>query len=757
MAHWGAYRAEGEGAALRLRPFEGDHDPSAIGEGMVEALTHPARITAPMVRRSVLAHGERAGGAGRGAEPFVAVGWEEALALVAGGIGRLRAAHGNAAIYGGSPGWSSAGRFHHAQSQVHRFLNGAGGYTGAISNYSFGAADAVLPHVIGDRHGLTDGFTTWAEIAAHGRLVVAFGGVSGKNAQIQAGGVARHGLRAQVARCRAAGVAFVSVSPAADDTLAEAGAAWVPLRPTTDVALMLGIAHTLLAEDLWDRDFVARCCTGFERFAAYLRGETDGVVKDAAFAAAISGVAAAAIVALARRMAAGRCFIAVAWAVQRAEHGEQPCWMAVTLAAMLGQIGLPGGGFGFGYGSVNGIGTVPRALRWPALPPGRNPVAAAIPVARLTDMLERPGGRYAFNGATYVFPDVRMIYWAGGNPFHHHHDLNRLLRAWRRPELVVVHESWWTATARHADIVLPCATALERNDIAGSTAEPMLAACHKVAEPPPGVWTDYAIFSALAGRLGFGDAFTEGRDEEAWLRHLYAGAVAASGGALPDFETFWRAGVASLPAPPPVTPFAAFRADPAAAPLGTPSGRIEIFSEHVAGFGYAECPGHPAWITPREWLGSPLAARFPLHLLSPQPAARLHSQLDFAAPSQVSRREGREILRMAPADAARRGLAGGEVVRVFNERGACLAVVEVAPALGEGVVQMATGAWYDPLVPGEPSLEIHGNPNVLTSARGTSRLGQASAANSCMVEIERFRGALPPLACHAPPPVVGRW
>ena len=97
-----------------------------------------------------------------------------------------------------------------------------------------------------------------------------------------------------------------------------------------------------------------------------------------------------------------------------------------------------------------------NAVPMPTLPQGRNGVADFIPVARIADMLLNPGGTYRYNGETRTYPDIRLVYWAGGNPFHHHQDLNRLRKAFARLDTLVVHELAWTATARHADIVLPC-------------------------------------------------------------------------------------------------------------------------------------------------------------------------------------------------------------------------------------------------------------------------------------------------------------
>ncbi|MEP9350094.1 molybdopterin-dependent oxidoreductase [Xanthobacter sp. KR7-225] len=758
--HWGIYRAAmADGRAVALDPYEGDPDPSPIAQSMLGALDHPCRIRRPAVRRSFLEHGAGATGARRGAEPFVEVDWPQALDLVAGELDRVRRAHGNCAIFGGSYGWASAGRFHHAQSQVHRFLNTIGGYTRSFSNYSHGAADVIVPHVVGERLGLHVQHTPWRLIAGHAQLIVMFGGAGAKNAQVSSGGIVRHSLRESLRACRQAGAQLVSVSPVGDDTDAEFGAEWMAPRPGTDVALMLGLAHTLAREGLCDTGFLERYTTGFERFRAYLFGEADGVAKTADWAAAITEVPAPDIRALARRMAQKRTFIMMSWSLQRADHGEQPYWMAIVLAAMLGHIGLPGGGYGFGFGSVNGIGNPIHDFTWPSLPQGENPVPDVIPVARVADMLLDPGGSYDFNGRRHTYPDIRLVYWAGGNPFHHHQDLNRLVRAWRRPQAVIVHDSWWNGLARHADIVLPAATQLERNDIACSSRDRMISASHKVAEPAGAARTDFEIFAALAARLGVEDAFTEGRNEEAWLRQLYGVArqrTAAKGLDLPDFDTFWRAGIALLPEAEHSEPtLAAFRRDPAGHALGTPSGRIEIFSETIAGFGYDDCPGHPAWIEPKEWLGAAEAARHPLHLISSQPSTKLHSQYDLGRVAQAGKVNGREPVRLNPADAAARGIGDGDLVRIFNRRGACLAAAVLSADLRPGVVQLATGAWFDPLEPGVAgALEKHGNPNVLTADRGTSRLGQACSAHSCLVEVEPFRQAAPDLTCFDPPAFV---
>jgi biotin/methionine sulfoxide reductase len=421
---------------------------------------------------------------------------------------------------------------------------------------------------------------------------------------------------------------------------------------------------------------------------------------------------------------------------------------------MLGQIGLPGGGFAFGHGSINGVGNPRIEILGPEMPMGANPAKSAIPVARIADMLLNPGGSYEFNGARHAYPDIRLVHWAGGNPFHHHQDLNRLRKAWCKPETIIVHEPWWTPTARLADIVLPATTTLERDDIGGASRDRFVFAMHQAIAPVGASRNDFDIFTELAQRGGYAEAFTECRTPKAWIERIYQRVHEAARECeieLPDFERFWQLGYVEMP--PPERDFVLledFRTDPAAHPLRTPSGRIEIFSETIERFGYADCPPHPAWVAPDEWLGSARANRFPLHLITNQPAHRLHSQMDPGPVSAASKINGRERIRLNTEDAAARGIANGDIVRVYNERGACLAGAEASVDVRPGVAIMATGAWFDAE---DDHLERHGNPNVLTPDIGTSRLAQGSSALSALVQVERYVEAITEVAAFDPPAI----
>ncbi len=751
-AHWGVYEVEYDenGKATRLHPFSKDPDPSPIGLHMLSDEVTRLRVRRPAVRKSWLDKGPGANPEKRGQEAFVEVEWNEALDLVAGELRRVKDKHSNRSIFGGSYGWSSAGRFHHAQSQVHRFLNSVGGYVRHQDSYSLGAARVLMPHIVAPMDELMSMHTPWDVMAEHCKLFVCFGGVPHKNSQINAGGATRHHVKGGLYGMRAKGVRFVNVTPTADDLDTGGAVEWLAIRPNTDTALILALCHTLMAENLHDRDFLARYTVGFEKFAPSLAG------KDAAWAEKITGIPAARIVALAREMAATRTTVSINWSLQRSHHGEQPFWAMITLACMLGQVGLPGGGFAVGYGPVNLMGSAFPKYSGPTLPQGTNAVSDFIPVARFTDMLLNPGGTVPYNGRTLVYPDIRLVYWAGGNPFHHHQDLNRLMVAWRKPETIVFHEQFWTPAARMADIVLPATTSLERDDIGYGSREPYLIAMKKAREPVGEARDDFWIFAELAKRLGQGEAYTEGRDAMAWLKHLYELSRVKSpeaGVAIPPFDAFWLAGMAEAEGKTrePVM-LAAFRADPDKHPLKTPSGRIEIFSEKIASFGYDDCPGHATWMEPIEWLGSKTAERYPLHMLSDQPADKLHSQLDHSPHARATKVNGRQPVTMHPEDATARGIKDGDLLRVYNDRGACLAAARLSDRIRRGVVRLSTGAWFDPADSGSNQpLEKHGNPNALTLDIGASKLSQGCIAQTCLVEIERYDAPAPAVTAHRLP------
>lgn len=752
-SHWGVGVATVDaGRVLAVDAYPGDPAASQINDNIARSLHGDARVLRPAVRKSWLDGTPHA--VDRGRDAFVQVGWDEALDLIARDLTRIRQTHGNRAIFAGSYGWSSAGRFHHAQSQLKRFLNTQGGFVRSEGNYSYNAALGLMPHIVGSFRTHIAQATRWTVIAEHTDIVVMFGGLAARNAQVSDGGVARHRTQDNLAACAAAGVQFINISPLRSDASDVLRAEWMPPRPGTDTALMMGLAHTLLSEGLHDPAFLARYTVGFDRVSAYLTGASDGQPKSADWAATLCGVSAQDIRGLARRMAQGRTMISLAAGVQRTDYGEQPVWMAVTLAAMLGQIGLPGGGYTVGYGVNANVGNVERPFRWGTLPQGDNPVTEFVPVAMISDMLLNPAKPFAYQGQTLRFPDARMVWWAGGNPFHHHQDLNRLHRAFQRPETIIVNEINWTSTARHADIVLPVAAAQERMDFGAGKSDNALVPMPRLVPPAGEARVEFEIYADLAARLGVIEDFTAGKSAATWLAEIWETTRARAAMAqvdLPDWEDFIAGDVIEVPDPSPDQVFLAdFRADPQAHALSTPSGRIELYSQVIAGFGLADCNGHAFWFPPRD-VAAGKAADYPLALLSGQPQTRLHSQLDNGAYSLSHKINGREPVLIHPDDARARDIEPGDTVEIFNQRGRCLAGARITDEISAGCVFLWTGAWFDPDFDAPHARDRHGNPNVLTHDMRTSGLTQSPAAHSALVELHKFDGVLPEIEVHRQP------
>lgn len=515
LAHWGAFTAVVEdGKLIRCEPFASDPAPSAILDSIVPLVYSDKRIRRPAVRRSWLQKRENSDGTLRGKEDFVEVDWDVALDLVVQENQRVRDRYGADGLFAGSYGWSFAGRFHHARSQVRRFYFSGVGAVDQQGNYSWGAAQFFLPYVIGTFQSLTGKVTEWRSVLEHCNIFLAFGGLALKNAQMASGGAGYHSLEPALRQLAEKKIPVINISPMRDDCPAFLGAEWIPIRPNTDVALMLALGYEIQRLGADDTDFLRRYCVGYDALRHYLTGERDGTPKTPEWASAITGIPAERIRRLAQQLIVVRSFITCAYSVQRAHRGEQPYWMMIALSAMLGQIGLPGGGFSFGHGSMNGVGNERIATPTPESPSVKNP-GRAIPVARIADMLLNPGQPYTFKGETHRYHEIHLIHWAGGNPFHHHQQLNRLVEGWRRPETVIVQDIVWTPAAQMADIVLPVTTTLERNDLGGSSRDRHLFAMHQAIAPQHQARNDYDIFSELVERLGYGDAFTQGRDEQA--------------------------------------------------------------------------------------------------------------------------------------------------------------------------------------------------------------------------------------------------
>ncbi|WP_370549811.1 trimethylamine-N-oxide reductase TorA [Edwardsiella tarda] len=762
-AHWGAFEAiVSDDRMVGVRPVSDDTYPNELIT-MAPYQVHAAnRIKYPMVRKHYLEGGPQNGHPElRGCDEWVRVSWDQALTLVSDQITRLQRQYGPQSIHAGSYGWKSVGMLHNSRTLLQRLMNLSGGFLGYAGDYSTGAAQVIMTHVVGSME-VYEQQTAWPNVIEHSELVVLWGCnpmITLENSWNMPDHVGQTGFEA----LKKKGTRIISIDPVRSASTTQLNAEWIAPHPYTDAAMLLGIAHTLMSEKLHDRDFLATYTVGFDRFADYLNGKDDGVVKDAAWASAISGVEAETLRQLARDMARQRTMIMAGWGIQRQHHGEQPHWLLVTVAAMLGQIGLPGGGFGFSYHYSSGGSPTARGGILSGISAGNAPKNSPtpIPVARIADCLANPGKTIDFNGGKVTYPDVKMVYVAGGNPFGHHQNTNNLIEAWRRPETIVVNEPYWTATAKYADIVLPATTSYERNDLemGGDYSQLYVFPMHQCVPPQHEARNDFAIFAGLAEKLGVLEAFTEGKDEQQWLKGMYDGMAAQARNArvaLPPFDMFWASNnYIRFPIPPANKEwvrYADFRANPLLNPLGTPSGKIEIYSDTIAAMNYPDCKGLPSWMPPYEWYQSEVAQRFPLSLSTAHAVNRLHSQLDNTPLREKYAVADREAILIHPQDAKARGIADGDLIRAWNDRGQILVGAIVTQDIRPGVVRISEGAWFDPADPAKPgSLCRNGNVNCLTFDIGSSRLAQGNCGHMAQLEIEKFQGTPPANTAHDVP------
>ena len=778
-SHWGIVRATvREGRIVHVAPFELDRAPSPNLERLANLPYSPSRIRYPMVREGYLEKGP-ASRANRGKEKFVRVSWEKALELVASEIRRVYEQYGPSAVFGRSYGWMSTGKVNGAVTLQRRLLNLMGGFVPCENSYSTAAVGKILPYVVGTGDPRS---TSWDVVLEKSERVVFWGcdplvtnDVDWLTTLHQGTGY----LRA----LKEKGIRTVSVNPIRTDTAEFLGSEQISPRPGTDCAMMLGMIHELVRTNEVDLEFLQTHTSGWREFLDYVEGKTDDVEKTPAWAETKCGVPAAEIAAFAHELKRHRTMLMPGWGFQRIQYGEQSHWMMFALAAVLGQIGLPGGGIGTSYhyssgGSpvasgpvLGGISGAPKTAKTEKTAlfyeHFREAFGGAIPVARFADCFLHPGKTIDFNGRKITYPDVRLVMWAGGNPFAHQPQTNKLRDAWTKPETVVVTDTVWTATARHADIVLPAATFWEHDDITsiGTYSNDGIAAMHRAIPPQWESKSDYAIFSALAERLGCAKEFTEGLDEHGWIRRLYEDAKAKGNAldvAMPEFDEFWKKGFVLFDVKEKERRFVAFedfRKDPKANPLSTESGLIQLYSPKIAGYGYDDCLGHPAHFEPSEGVNRATKAT-PLALMTVKSRRRLHSQLDGMLASEdrsgcglgaVENQESvpssepvavdeREPLWIHPKDAEARGIRSGDLVLVANGRGRAMAGAYVTDRVMPGVVVLQHGAWYAPVETKDGILDLRGNSNTLTMDEPTSKLACGNIASTALVEVTRWTG-----------------
>jgi len=783
-SHWGAMNALVKGGRVtKIEPFGVDEYPTEMLKGIKGLIYNPSRIRYPMVRLEWLKNRHNGDRKTRGDNRFVRLTWDAALDLFHEELERVQREHGPSGLYAGATGWRQTGQVHSCGNHMQRAVGMHGNFVKKVGDYSTGAGQVILPYVLGSTEVYSQG-TSWPLILEHSKTVVLWGNDLTKNLQV-GWNCETHESFAYLEQLKQkvedGSIRVISVDPVRTKTQHHLGCEQRYVNPMTDVAFMLGIAHTLYNEDLYDREFIKSYALGFDDFIDYVQGKgDDGEEKTPEWAAEICGVEADEIREFARLLAGERTQLLFGWAIQRQQHGEQPYWMGAVIATMLGQIGLPGGGISYGH-HYSSIGVPESGASAPGAYPrnvdaGKKPehesedfkgASSTIPVARWIDAILKPGETLEYNGSEVTFPDIRMCVFSGCNPWHHHQDHNRMKKAFHNLESVVTIDYSWNATCRFSDLVLPACTQFERNDIDiyGTYSNRGVIAMKKLVDPLFHSRSDFDIFTDLCRRFGRDEEYRRGLDEMGWVRKLYNDCrednktfQPATGGhdtdsGMPDFDTFWEDGYVDFGSGENWVRHADFRKEPEVSALGTPSGFIEISSRKIGRYDYDDCRSHPVWMEKAERShGGPNSERFPLWLQSVHPDKRLHSQMceseEWRATYTV---QGREPLFIGPEDADKRGIKDGDLVRVFNDRGQLLAGAVVSDNFPSGVIRLQEGAWYGPVGPEIGALDTYGDPNTLTMDVGTSKLAQAPSPNTCVVEIERFEGDAPAVTSFGGP------
>ncbi|ELY5916808.1 molybdopterin-dependent oxidoreductase [Cronobacter sakazakii] len=719
--------------------YDGLHQVRAClrGRSMRRRVYNPDRLKYPM---------KRVGKRGEG--KFVRISWDEALDTIAQGMKRIISDYGNEAIYlnygTGTLGGTMTRSWPPGKTLLARLMNCCGGYLNHYGDYSSAQIAAGLNYTYG---GWADGNSP-SDIE-NSKLVVLFGNNPGET-RMSGGGVTYY-LEQARAKSQAR---MIVIDPRYTDTAAGCEDEWIPIRPGTDAALASAIAWVLITENYVDQPFLDNYCVGYDEktlppgapanghYKAYILGDgPDGTAKTPAWAAPITGIPEARIIKLAREIGEAKpAFIAQGWGPQRHSNGELACRAIAMLPILTGNVGIHGGNSGAREGSFS--------LPFERMPTLQNPAETSISMFTWTDAIERGPSMTAtadgVRGKEKLDVPIKMIWnYAGNCLINQHSQINRtheILQDDKKCELIVVIDCHMTASARYADILLPDCTASEQMDFAldascGNMAYVIFA--DQAIAPRFECRTIYDITSALAGRMGVGDTFTEGRTQEGWLRHLYAQSRRAIP-ELPDFDTFRQQGIFKLRDPQGHhVAYQAFRENPTANPLDTPSGKIEIYSSALADIAaHWQLPEGdvihplPVYSPGFEQVSDPLRAQYPLQLTGFHYKSRTHSTYGNVDVLQAA---CRQQVWINPQDAQARGINDGDLVRVWNARGEARIEAKVTPRIMPGVVALGEGAWYQPDAQG---VDHAGSINVLTTQR-PSPLAKGNPSHSNLVQLAR--------------------
>ena len=653
----------------------------------------------------------------RGEGKFERVPWDEALDRVAGELKRVRDTYGPASILLAQMTGDvcSLNNF----GAMDRLLSMAGGYTSPWGVTSFQAG--VYASLI--TYGTWFASNTRDDLV-NSKLIIMWGWdpantITGTNTSWY------------LARAREAGTRIVSVDPRHTDSAATFADVWIPIRPGTDTAMLMAMAYVMIKENLYNEAFLNTHTIGFDRFKDYVLGLEDGTPKTPAWAEPITGVPSATIEQLAHWYATIRpAALMTGIAPGRTAYGEQYHRAAITIAAMTGNVGIHGGDAGArAWESVMGGFPYPVNSMTSAIERAPNPVEKAFPSDRRGPLFYKKPRIHFSKLADAIlkgkaggyFSDYKALVVAQCNYLVQFPNSNKIAEALRSLEFVVVEEQFMTPTARFADVLLPVATFMERNDLTPGVGSAYIGCVNKVIEPLGESKPPWLIAAELAKRMGI-DGYMD-RSEEEVLEER------ARNNGVSDYHRFKKRGVYRLKM---LVPHVAFKKqveDPANNPFPTPSGKIEIYSQQWADLGIPGLAPIPKYIESWEGRSDPLAKKYPLQLITTHLKRRALSQFDNIP--WLKELQDQAVL-INTEDARARGICDGDMVRVFNDRGEILIRARVTERIMTEVVDVPHGAWY---APDKNGVDRGGCANVLTSEEYSP--GGSFSYNTALVEVAK--------------------